>query len=373
MKFTIALSEFSRSLQQILPAIPPKSTLYVLEHVHCSLNNGVLSLLATDQELSIATSMTVMSSEGGEVLIPARKLHELVRSLGQDGMIDVSVDATSFQVTLRTSFGEYFIKGMDVAEFPVLPEFPQGTSVTLSKAAVQRIANKTTFAVSTEEYRPAMTGVYFEFNANELISVATDGYRLVKLTTSADGQTFPENLHAIIPARTVNLLAKADSDVVLAINKTHAQFTNDVTTITTRLIDEKFPSYDNVIPKDNDKVCLVKQSELLSAIRRVSLFTSAVSPQVRFSLKENVMNVSAEDSESGNKAKEVVASEFVAEPMDIGFNYKYIEESLQHITSDDMEDGMINLLLSAPTRAVLIKPKSEKDTLLMLVMPMRIS
>jgi DNA polymerase-3 subunit beta len=373
MKFSIALSDFARSLQQILPAIPPKSTLYVLEHVHCSLSNGTLTLLATDQELSVSTSMNVMSSEGGEVLIPARKLNELVRSLGQGSMVDISVDMESYLVTLRTATGEYFIKGMDVSEFPVLPEFPQGTSVTLTKAAVQRIANKTTFAVSTEEYRPAMTGVYFEFNGDELISVATDGYRLVKLTTAAEGQIFPENLHAIIPARTVNLLAKAESDVVLAINKTHAQFSNDITTITTRLIDEKFPNYDNVIPKDNDKVCTVAQSSLVSAIRRVSLFTSTVSPQVRFAIKEDMIQVSAEDSESGNKAKEVVPAEFASEPMDIGFNYRYIEESLQHISADDMTDGVIDILLSSPTRAVLIKPKAEKDTLLMLVMPMRIS
>ena len=219
-----------------------------------------------------------------------------------------------------------------------------------------------------------MTGVFFEFHEDKLVTVATDGYRLVKLLVPSAGQTFPHDLHAIIPARTVNLLAKIDSDAVyLAINKTHARFSADNTTITTRLIDEKFPNYDNVIPKDNDKVCSLSQSELLSSIRRVSLFTSAVSPQIRFSIAADKMTVSAEDSESGNKAKEVVAAEFDSDPIDIGFNYKYIEESLQHITGDDMEKGAIQILLSTPTRAVLIKPVKEDDTLLMLVMPMRIS
>ena len=373
MKFSIALNEFSRAIQQVIPAIPPKSTLFVLEHLHCSLVEGSLTLLATDQELSISTTMTVMSTEDGEVLIPARKLAELVKSLGNEGMIDVHVDDKSMQVTLRTSFGEYFIKGMDVAEFPVIPEFPQGTSVTLSQQDVQRIAAKTTFAVSSEEYRPAMTGVYFEFNDEMLISVATDGYRLVKLTTFADGETFPSQLTAIIPARAVNLLAKASSDIVLAINKTHARFSSDSTTIVTRLIDEKFPNYDNVIPKDNDKTCTIKVSEVLSAIRRVSLFTSVVSPQIRFALKDGVLNVSAEDSESGNKAKEIVPAEFECDPMEIGFNYKYIEESLQHISADDTTNNQVQLLFSTPTRAVLLKPVAERETLLMLVMPMRIS
>ena len=164
MKFTIELDKFLRLLQQVLPAIPPKSTLYVLEHVHCSLRDDEFHVLATDQELAIATSTPVTQGQSGEVLIPARKLHDLIKSLGTAGDVDVHVDMTSYQVTLRTKTGEYFIKGMDATEFPVLPEFPVGTSVTLSKSSVQRIANKTTFAVSTEEYRPAMTGVFFEFH-----------------------------------------------------------------------------------------------------------------------------------------------------------------------------------------------------------------
>jgi DNA polymerase-3 subunit beta len=128
-----------------------------------------------------------------------------------------------------------------------------------------------------------------------------------------------------------------------------------------------------VIPKDNDKICLLRQSELVSAIRRVSLFTSPTSPQVRFAIRDSVLVVSAEDAESGNKARELVPCEFEHEPLEIGFNYKYIEESLQHITSEDMSDGKVQLMFSSPTRAVLLKPHSDQDTLLMLVMPMRIS
>ncbi len=374
MKFSIAMSDFLRSLQLVLPAIPTKSTLFVLEHVHCTLFDGTLTLLATDQELAISTSLQVMSTEDGEVLIPARKLTELVKSLGSEGMLDVHVDPRSKQVTLRTNFGEYFLKGIDVTEFPMIPEFKLDASVRLRKADVQRIASKTTFAVSVEEYRPAMTGVFFEFHEDILLAVATDGYRLVKLSVPpAEGQHFPSGISAIIPSRAVNLLAKAESDIELAINKTHARFRSDITTTITRLIDEKFPNYDNVIPKDNDKVCLVKQSELAAAIRRISLFTSSVSPQIRFLMKDNVLSISAEDSETGHKAKEIIPAEFEFEPMEIGFNHRYIEESLQHITSDDMSDGMVQMLLSSATRAVLLKPRADKDTLLMLVMPMRIS
>ncbi len=374
MKFTIALSDFLRSLQLVLPAIPSKSTLFVLEHIHCTLFEGTLTLLATDQELAISTSLQVMGTEDGDVLIPARKITDLVKSLGSEGMVDVVVDQITKHITLRTTYGEYFLKGIDVAEFPMIPEFKQDASVKLKKSDVQRIAAKTTFAVSTEEYRPAMTGVYFEFHEDQLLTVATDGYRLVKLKTAADaGTSFPSSLSAIIPSRAVNLLARAESDIDLAINKTHARFRSEITTTITRLIDEKFPNYENVIPKDNDKVCTVKQSDLVAAIKRISLFTSSVSPQIRFLLKDNVLTVSAEDSETGNKAKEIIPAEFHFDPMEIGFNHRYIEESLQHITQDDMSDGMVAMLLSSSTRAVLLKPQAENDTLLMLVMPMRIS
>lgn len=218
-----------------------------------------------------------------------------------------------------------------------------------------------------------MTGVLFEFAGESLTTVATDGYRLVKLLTPANGGAFPSQLSAIIPARAVALLAKAEGDAIMAINKTHAQFIFDSTRIVTRIIDEKFPQYENVIPKDNTKQCLVQQSQLLSAIRRCSLFTSSTSPQIRFSIDQHQLVVSAEDSESGNKAKESVTCEFAEDPMEVGFNYKYMEEALSHISGEDTQNNQIIISLSTPTRAVLIRPNSETDTLLMLVMPMRIS
>jgi DNA polymerase-3 subunit beta len=314
----------------------------------------------------------VLGTADGDVLIPARKLAEIVKSLGSEGMLDVTVDEKSLQITLRTSFGEYFIKGMDAEEFPVIPEFPAGTTITLPCEDVQRISSKTTFAVSKEEYRPAMTGVYFQFTEDELITVATDGYRLVKVTTKSNGTKFPSQLTAIIPARVIDLLETTVGDVVIAVNKTHARFIMNETTIITRLIDEKYPSYENVIPKDNNKVCVVKQSELSAAIRRVSIFTSQTSPQLRFNIKGSVITVSAEDTESGNRAKEIVPCDFDSDTLEIGFNYKYIEETLLHV-STGAKDNQIDLLFSTATRAVLIVPHEENSSLLMLVMPMRIS
>lgn len=373
MRFSIALPEFQKAIQQVLPAIPPKSTLYVLEHLYFSLNEGTLTLVATDQELTISTSMSVVSSEDGAILIPARKLAEIVKALGSEGMVELTAHPTSFEVLLRTSFGEYKIKGMNPQEFPEIPEFPQGTTTTLTRADVQRIANKTTFAVSGEEYRPSMTGVLFEFNGESLITVATDGYRLVKLMITANGGAFPAQLSAIVPARAVGLLAKADSDTTMAINKTHAQFITATTRIVTRLIDEKFPAYENVIPKDNNRICSFRQPELLSAIRRASIFTSSTSPQIRMIINNKNIVVSAEDSESGNKAQESVPCEFEGDPMEIGFNYKYFEEALQHINAEDTVEHQVQMSLSTPTRAVLMRPNTDADTLLMLVMPMRIS
>ncbi|MBL7999442.1 MAG: DNA polymerase III subunit beta [Candidatus Kapabacteria bacterium] len=373
MRFTISLLELQKNIALVLPAIPPKSTLYVLEHISVSLSDGTLTLVATDQELTITTSVSVVSTEDGNVLVPARKLNEIIKALGTEGDLEFTAHPTNYEVTLRTRFGEYKIKGMNSEEYPNIPEFPQGTSTTLTRSDMQRIANKTTFAVSTEEYRPSMTGVYFEFKGEALITVATDGYRLVRVTTPASNGAFPDGLSVIVPSKAIGLLSKAESDVVMAVNKTHVQFIMASTRIVSRLIDEKFPAYENVIPKDNNLFCTFRQPELLSAIRRASIFTSSTSPQIRFAISKHGINVSAEDNESGNKAHETVPCEFESDDMEIGFNYRYFEEALQHINSDDTVESQIQMSLSTPTRAVLLRPNTDADTLLMLVMPMRIS
>ncbi|MFM8457146.1 MAG: DNA polymerase III subunit beta [Ignavibacteria bacterium] len=369
MKFSISLGDFQKAMQRVLPAIPPRSTLPVLEHVHCTASKSGLDLIASDQEMTISTHVPCMVEEQGTVLIPARKLHDLLRSLGQEGALLIDINA-NLDITFKTSGGSFTMKGMDSEDYPQQPVFPEGEHALLSAADAMKIANRTMFAVSDDEYRPAMTGVLFQFRGNHVVGVSTDSYRLARVIVR--GEHFPDDLDVIIPSRAMDVLRKVDSNVDMSVTRTHARFAMSDTTVITRIIDERFPPYENVIPVDNDKIAIVNQKDLAGVIKRVALFTSSTSRQIKITLTPNRVHVHGEDDETGSNADESTACEFSgSDAFEIGFNHRYLEEALQQLSGD--ESGMVRLSFSSPNRAVLIEPTSENSDILILVMPVRLS
>lgn len=400
MKFTTALSEFQSILQKTLPAIPKKSTLPVLEHLHFSLSDDKLRIIATDQDITIMSNLKVNGTDDGSVLVPGRRISEIAKALSNSGEIEFSTKEDSFDITIKTANGKYGMKGLNPEEYLDLPELfdsekpkfdkPEDLQPTdgtidvgdkvpaayLKKSDISKIASKTVFAVSTDEFRPAMNGVLFQFRETYINAVATDSFRLVKATLSSEKALFPNDLDLIIPARAVDILKKIDNDLVMSFIETNGKITHtrfDVgdTVFISKLIDEKFPPYESVIPKENPINVKISQKELIAAIKRVSIFTSEISLQVRIVLENDQLKVTGEDEETGANADEVITCDYQGEQFMIGFNHKYLEEALQNIeTSDDDE---ITVLLSEPTRPALIKPGTEKDDLLMLIMPVRLS
>ncbi len=373
MKFTVALPDLQKALQKVLPAIPAKSTIPVLEHIHASLSGSELTFTATDQEITISLRTPVAGDRDGALLIPARQFNDLVKELGNAGTIEVNADEATQLVTVRTPTGSFEMKALDANEFPSIPPFPESQSASLRKEDMTRMANKTVFAVSTEEYRPSMTGVFFQFNGESVTAVATDGFRLSRVIVKApEGAPFPSGLEAIVPSRAVDLLRRLDSDVEMEVSRTHARFTIGSMTITTRIIDEKYPPYQNVIPSDNDKSLVVNQREVLSAIKRVSLFANTNTRHVRFSMEATSLAVHSEDEDSGGKGTETIPCEFSGSSFEVGFNYRFLEEAIKNITTDDDPDLHVRMTFSTPIRAVLITPGASDDSLLMLVMPVKI-
>lgn len=372
MKFTVALTDLQKALHKVLPAIPNKSTMQVLEHIHTELDGTNLTLTATDQEITISLTIPVAGEEDGSVLIPGRQFNELIKELGSAGSVSISASDNSL-IVVRTPTGNYEMNGLAAREFPPIPPFPEAQKANLTKDDMMRMANKTVFAVSTEEYRPSMTGVFFQFDSNMATAVATDGFRLsrVNVNSKEDGE-FPTSLEAIIPSRAVDLLKKIDDDVTMEVSPTHAQFRVGTMTITTRIIDEKYPPYQNVIPNDNDKTLIVNQREVLSAIKRVALFANANTRHVRFKISDKSLSVHSEDEDAGGKGTEIIPCDFSHENFEVGFNYRFLEEAIKNITSDDDPDLNVKMTFSSPIRAVLITPGSNSHNLLMLVMPVKI-
>lgn len=375
MQFSVSLNDFQKHLQKVTPAVPSKSTLPVLEHFLIRAAGGAVTITATDLELTITATLLADVSAEGSALVPARKLTDIVKALaGAEGSVTFS-RGEKYDITLKTGFGQYAMKGMSEDDFPELPDFRGDAEAFFHSADIMRIADKTAFAVSTDEYKPAMTGVLLQFSGSQVKAAATDSYRLSRVIINANeaakDHVFPDQLDVILPARMTELLRKVNSDARVSISRTHAQFTMEDSTITTRLIDERFPAYENVIPTDNDKIMIVNNRELLAAIKRVSLFTNANSRQIRFVITRDIVTVRGDDDESGNHASEEVRCEFNQDDMEIGFNYKFVEEALQNMDIADTAAESV-FLFSSPTRAALLKNKEDDDSLLMLIMPVRL-
>lgn len=396
MKFKVPIGEFQKRLSKVLPAIPPKATLPVLEHLNFKLEGGNLKIIATDQDITIMSNMEVESGEEGSVLVPGRKLDAIIKALGTTGEFEFESSTDTFEIKLVTPRGSYTMKGLNPNEYLDLPELfeskkpdikddaPDGTidtsvpTAVFSKDEIVLLSDKTYFAVSSDEFRPAMTGVLFQFRETFVNAVSTDSYRLVKATVHADGAKYPQDFDVIIPSKAVELLRRSDNEVIMSFIETvghisHARFDIGETIYITRVIQEKFPPYESVIPEGNPLRLEVNQEEITSAIRRVAIFTSAKSKQIQLSLSSGKLTIIGQDEETGNHAREEIPAEYEGDDLLIAFNHKYLDDSINNIDSKITEDNMVVMSFSEPSRPALVSPKAEKDELLMLIMPVRLS
>jgi DNA polymerase-3 subunit beta len=359
------IADLANAVTRVLPAVPTKSTLPVLEHISLRAERDRLELAATDMELAITASIPAHISEPGALLVPARKVSDILRALPED--LSCSIDGRDARFVLSTSIGRYELPKLDSDEFPELPRTEHATTITLTEADAKALAAATVYAASVEQYRPAMTGVKVELGS-DLIAVATDGYRLSTITIPL-GSSSNTIAEAVVPARVIELLSKAHGDVILGLSKTHAMITTDSITIAARLIDEAYPQWRNVIPTEASRIALVEREQLIKAVRRMALFAGTTVGLVRFQWSAGTLKLSATDPDTGACAEESLPCEYTSDPFEIGFNYKYIIEALQHIPTD-----RVRLAFSQPSRAALITPPDETThRIIALVMPMRLS
>lgn len=370
MKFTVASSEIQRVLSKIIGVVPAKSTLPILENILFELKKNTLRLMATDLEVSMSATLEVKGSEDGTITVPAKRLMETVRSLAEVNLI-FSADGSSNKVKMITENGEYTLLGESGEEFPAVPQFKGEDKIVMDGGTLKKLIARTNFAVSTDELRPAMTGVLFQAQPQGLRAVATDGHRLVRFGLKGVKQAQLKK-EIIVPAKALNLAVRTveDSECTVLVDTSHIQFLFGNATLTSRLIEEHYPNYESVIPLDNTKTLSVNRDQLLASVRRVALYSSSTTHQIRFSIKGNEMRIAAEDLDFGGEAREKVACKYSGEEIEIGFNSLYVIDMLSHIDADE-----ITFKLSTPVRAAIITPAAqrEQEDLLMLVMPVRLN
>ncbi len=368
MEFKVNSKVLEKLLSKIIPAVPTRTPMPILENFLFDIKDGSLNVCATDLEIALRSSINVTADENIKIVLPARLLYDIVRSLDET-QIHFETETNS-KIKLTTENGVYNLSYISSEDFPVIPTVEKDKEVVLNGTDLRKAIEQTSFAMSKEDMRPAMTGTLLEFSEEGLRFVTTDGHRLVKLVNKNIKAEIEEQY--IIPERAISVLSKllGDTDVKIYLSKTNASFNLGDLEFISRLIGEKYPSYNSVIPMENEHLLKVKTYDLLSTIKRMSLFSASNSKQVKFSISNNNLEVSAEDIDHGSNAKEKVLCEYAGEPMDIGFNTAYVNDVLSHVDGDE-----VIFKLHSPTKACIIEPSvvKENEDLMMLLMPVRLN
>ncbi len=368
MEFKINSKVLEKLLSKIIPAVPTRTPMPILENFLFDIKDGSLTVSATDLEIALRSSLNVAANQNIKMVIPARLIYDIVRSL-DDAQINFIVDSNG-KLKITTDKGVYNLSYSPAEDFPEIPVVSKEKEIIINGVELKKAFDQTAFAMSKEDMRPAMTGTLMEFDKDGLRFVSTDGHRLVKYIN----KSFTSDAHEqyIIPERAISVLLKqlGESDVKIYLSKTYASFLINDFEFISRLIGEKYPAYSSVIPLENENFLTVSRTELLSAIKRMMLFSTSNSKQVKFSIGENTLEVSAEDIDHGSNAKENIQCEYKGDPMDIGFNTAYVNDILSHLEGDK-----IVFKLHSPTKASIIEPTKteENEDIMMLLMPVRIN
>jgi DNA polymerase III subunit beta len=370
MKFSASQSSLQNGLQPLAAVVPTKSPMPVLTHFLTQLSGNVLTITATDLEVSIETQIEVKGMKDGRALLPARKFLEEIRAF-PDVMVTIEASETG-KIKLDAENNRYDLSAESVANYPKVPVLDEAASFSLDRVRLRRLIDKTIFAVSRDELRPQLTGVYMKVMPNELRMVSTDGHRLVKMSVQHEGYT-GEPRECIVPAKAMNTVARmcsGEGNVQLLFGANQLAFRVGATTLITKLIEGRYPNYEAVIPSENKNLLTAELEALRSAVLRASIVSNEISRQIRMKLKSDQMQILVEDIEQGNEGQETLPCTYTGEPMDIGYNAGYVLDILKQIDTGD-----VVFELGSPTSAGIVKPtEQEKDEdLLMLIMPVRLN
>lgn len=366
MKFTITREKLQEGLAAVAGSIPTRTTLPVLSNLLLETEDGGVRLSGTDLDTAVSVRVPAEVSEPGSITAPARKLQEIARELPP---APVNIATQGDAITITSGRSRFRLNGLPKDEFPAFPSVPFESSWKLSGKELHQLISHVAFAVSTEETRPILNGVFWQLAAEEMRMVATNGHRLAKMILPREGGT--EEGELIVHPRALGQVQKlfgADVDVEVARSENHLGFRGDGVQIYTRLIEGPYPNYEQVIPKDNDKSLIVEKSALTGAIRRMAIVASDQTHRIRMSLGGPMMKFSVQTPDLGEAAEELPV-EFEGEPLEIGFNANYLLELLRYMPTDE-----VKMTFKAPERAATMQPVGNEDTpdLLCLVMPLRL-
>jgi len=370
MKFIISSTELLKNLQILGSILNTNNTLPILDNFLFDIENNNLTITSSDLETSLSSKISIEFSIIVKIAIPAKLLIDILKSL-PDQPLTFSLENNILEI--NSNNGKYALSYMNGDEFPKSIIIEDASEIIFDSNVLLNIINSTIFASGNDDLRPVMSGVFFQINSENACFVATDAHKLVKYIRNDIKSE--SSVEFIAPNKPLNILKsilpEKKEDVKVFYNKTNAIFSFLNFTLICRLIDGKFPNYEAVIPKENPNILEIDRNQLLNSTKRASIFSSKTTNQVKFEIKGNLLQISAEDLDFNNKAEETLECNYNGEDIAIGFNSRFIIEMLNNLSSE-----LVKVELSSPNRAGLISPinqNNENNQITMLVMPIMLS
>lgn len=375
MKFIVSRDVLFKNLSAVNGVMSTSNTIPILDNFLFSIEGDKLKLTASDLDSTMTAIVELTNVEGeGAVAVPSKTLLETLKLIPETPIV-FEIDMDNLHMKFTAANGEYDSPCYNADEYPSLKKMDNPQSFQINSQVLHRAISKTIFAAGNDELRPNMMGVLCELSNEHITFVATDAHKLAKYrNTSIKVDDFAS---FILPKKPIThlkaILPSFDEVVYVEYSTTsnHVAFSFANMMLFSSLKEGRFPAYEAVIPKENPNVFLVSRKDFLNSIRRVGIYSNQSTYQVRVTLSDELTKITAEDLDFSNKAEENINGNFTGEPMEIGFNSKFLREILENMDCEN-----VSLEMSVPNRAALVLPSepfNEHEELLMLIMPVMLN
>ena len=372
MKLTIERSILLSALNHVQSVVERRNTIPILSNILLDANEGSLGLIATDLDLAIHEKVPAEIHTPGAITAPAHLLYDIVRKLPDGSQVELDYQSSEGRITVRAGRSQFALSCLPKDDFPVMETGELPFNFTFPSVELKRLIDKTRFAISTEETRYYLNGIYLHAADNEgipvLRAVATDGHRLARVETPLPINA--ENIPGvIIPRKAVNELRKliddTEGDISISLSENRICFTFGGSILTSKLIDGTFPDYERVIPTGNNKILELDGKSFAQAVDRVSTVSTEKSRAIKLSLSDDTVTLSATGTDSGSATEELAAS-YSSGDLEIGFNSKYLLD-----ITGQIEGTNAHFVLADAQSPTIVKDSTD-DGALYVLMPMRV-
>lgn len=366
MKFTITREKLHEGLGAVAASIPSKTTLPVLSNILVEATKDGLRLSGTDLDIAVTTIIPAQVDQEGATTLPARKLVEIVRELPSAAIRFTGSGEQRVQIECGRS--RFKLLGLSRDEFPAFPAVKFDGAWKVAAKELQKLIGHVAFAASTEESRPILNGVLWELRSDRMRMVATNGHRLARMDVPLKGSGQAD---LIVPPKALEQIRRLygpDEEIEIARSDNHLGFRSSGTQVYTRLIEGPYPNYEQVIPRENDKIMTADKAALAAALRRMSIVASDQTHRIRMAFANGACKLSVTTPDLGEAQEEMTVA-YEGDPLEIGFNAAYVLEVLKYMPTDE-----VRMSFKAPERAATCEPVGWDDpaSYLSLVMPLRL-